>query len=299
MEEVSHAEQERGSSDMMTKQECCQLLLDSGFDGIDRYLRAQLDRLYSTYCFLKQHWAVPSQAVIVDMGGGSGIWLPLLQALGGFSAYHIVDYPSDGPAELIVKTPSGPITVRLHKADLESDRVGLPDASADVVMMCEVLEHLSHDPMHALLEANRILKPGGLLFLSTPNADSAEALRRMLRGRHPGQAAELWPRKMYYFGHRREYAPDELRTLLAAAGFRIEQLETDAPVGILRFVMMLLRMLMRMKVRKAELGETVFLLSRVEQKVCESDLPVDVRYPAPVYATGRFKMYLEGKARDE
>jgi ubiquinone/menaquinone biosynthesis C-methylase UbiE len=43
---------------------------------------------------------------------------------------------------------------------------GLPSASADTVLMTQVLEHVE-DPPAAVEEANRILEPGGHLILST------------------------------------------------------------------------------------------------------------------------------------
>ena len=52
-------------------------------------------------------------------------------------------------------------------ADL-SQRLPLDDRAVDHVFCQEGIEHLS-DPMHAFREFNRILKPAGRLFLTTPN----------------------------------------------------------------------------------------------------------------------------------
>lgn len=55
------------------------------------------------------------------------------------------------------------------KVDIVADAHDLsmiPDASFDVVLCTEVLEHL-HTPSRAIAEFHRILKPGGLLLLST------------------------------------------------------------------------------------------------------------------------------------
>lgn len=45
--------------------------------------------------------------------------------------------------------------------------VPIPDESADALISCQVMEHLER-PQDALLEARRILKPGGMMFLSFP-----------------------------------------------------------------------------------------------------------------------------------
>jgi len=57
------------------------------------------------------------------------------------------------------------------KIDIVSDIVAIPasDASFDVVLCTEVLEHIP-EPTHALDEFARLLKPGGLLILTAPFA---------------------------------------------------------------------------------------------------------------------------------
>lgn len=52
--------------------------------------------------------------------------------------------------------------------DFEVDAWGFADASAEVVISLAVLEHL-RSPTVFLSETYRVLKPGGLVFFSTPN----------------------------------------------------------------------------------------------------------------------------------
>lgn len=60
-----------------------------------------------------------------------------------------------------------------------------PDASIDTIISCETVEHVP-DPHRALAELYRVLKPGGRLFLTTPNYLGTMGLYRLyfgLRGR--------------------------------------------------------------------------------------------------------------------
>lgn len=49
--------------------------------------------------------------------------------------------------------------------------IPLPDASFDYITLSHVIEHL-HDPVVALKEIHRLLKPGGQVWIATPNIES-------------------------------------------------------------------------------------------------------------------------------
>jgi 2-polyprenyl-3-methyl-5-hydroxy-6-metoxy-1,4-benzoquinol methylase len=80
--------------------------------------------------------------------------------------------------------------------------------SLDVVAMIDVVEHLA-DPKAAAAGAARALKPGGLLYLVTPDIASLSA--RLLRGYWWG----LRPAHIHYFSR------TSLSRMLAAAGFEV------------------------------------------------------------------------------
>jgi 2-polyprenyl-3-methyl-5-hydroxy-6-metoxy-1,4-benzoquinol methylase len=46
--------------------------------------------------------------------------------------------------------------------------LAFPDGAFDTVVSCETIEHV-HDPARAVSELARVLRPGGRLFLTTPN----------------------------------------------------------------------------------------------------------------------------------
>jgi len=109
-------------------------------------------------------------------------------------------------------------------ADLETDRWPIEDSKADAIVLTEVIEHLYVDPLHALLEANRVLKPGGVLLISTPNLLSLRNRMNFLRGEmarviQPPFLAFLQKSRLGHIGHVRLYAPSELQEMLSALGF--------------------------------------------------------------------------------
>ncbi len=83
-----------------------------------------------------------------------------------------------------------------------------PAASFDAAALVDVIEHLA-DPKGLVTELARVLKPGGVLYLVTPDIDSLSA--RLLGRRWWG----LRPAHVYYFSRA------TLSRLLANCGFEV------------------------------------------------------------------------------
>ena len=107
-----------------------------------------------------------------------------------------------------------------YNVNIENAPVPLSDDSHDVVLLCEVLEHFTMDPMHALLEIKRVLKPDGYLIVTTPNVNRLENVARMISGTNIYD-----PYSGYgpHGRHNREYNRHELTLLLEHLGFEIEE----------------------------------------------------------------------------
>jgi SAM-dependent methyltransferase len=110
--------------------------------------------------------------------------------------------------------------------DAEKDPFPYPDSHFDVVLACEILEHLRLDPMHMLLESRRVLAPNGALVLTTPNTASFTSIARALGGVSP-QIWSRYPLSGTELPHVREYTPAEVHDILIDAGFTIEWLFTE------------------------------------------------------------------------
>ncbi len=112
----------------------------------------------------------------------------------------------------------------------ESDDWPFPDGAFDLVISCEMLEHMAMDPMAIFAGANRILRPGGMLLISTPNASSLQNIVKLIRMDTPGLAPHFRRPACFeniYLRHSREYTPQGLAELFAAGGFQVDAMATD------------------------------------------------------------------------
>ena len=135
---------------------------------------------------------------------------------------------SDDRLEIVQDVESSDYDERHHFRcacfDVERDRFPFDDATFDLVTCCEVIEHLMQNPVHALAEIHRVLRPGGWFVLSTPNAARAGSIANLLRGQNVYDPYHLGT-PLRGSRHSREYTLDELQDLIGGCGFEIELAE--------------------------------------------------------------------------
>ncbi|MEP6937333.1 MAG: class I SAM-dependent methyltransferase [Chthoniobacterales bacterium] len=105
----------------------------------------------------------------LDIGAGHGKLIRLVRQEFNVTA-RACDYTPD-----LIREPGVPVDV----ADLDIERLPYPDAQFDLVTCTEVIEHLEHY-RQTIREIHRVLRPGGVFVVSTPNVLSLRSRIRYL-----------------------------------------------------------------------------------------------------------------------
>jgi len=120
------------------------------------------------------------------------------------------------------------LELTIHKCNVETDKLPLPDRNFDGVIFNEVFEHLRINPIDTVAELRRVISIGGQLYLSTPNHLSLLNVHRMIskgRSMDSGIFDEFEKLKLFgSMGHVREYTPGDMIDFLKRMGFRIDKL---------------------------------------------------------------------------
>jgi len=192
----------------------------------DPYVHVHFERLVRT---LERIPVGQPSAAVLEMGCTLHI-TPALEEVLGYSEVRGCALATGASRRHSVAGITGtPLEYTLDYFDAERDMFPYATGQFNTVLCCELLEHLQIDPLQMLWEINRILKPGGTLVLSTPNAASFAALSALLHREHPGlYVTYVRPRAGIPLAprHAREYAPSEIVRLLDCSGFALESLET-------------------------------------------------------------------------
>ncbi len=119
---------------------------------------------------------------ICDLGCGNG-WLTNI--LASFGPALGVDLSDAAVEAASAKYPSA----EFRCADIQN--WNYPEEAFDVVVSQEVLEHVEDQPRYLSI-ANGLLRPGGRLILTTPNADTMLAMPEAERRAWSNQPIENW-----------------------------------------------------------------------------------------------------------
>jgi ubiquinone/menaquinone biosynthesis C-methylase UbiE len=188
---------------------------------------------------------------------------------------HVTDFNLDQPqsGQMSIQIGQYSREVPVYRVDLETKELPVEDATFDVVVCAEVIEHLELDPMFMISEINRVLKPQGLLILTTPNITSSRGLWKMLRGFEPYFYMQYRHSPKLY-RHNYEYSPIAITQILKAGGFDGSVWTEDSfEDGLVEDIEKLKAIGYSMSNR----GDNIFVVAKKVNKVIN-------RHPAVIYA---------------
>ena len=132
---------------------------------------------------------------VLDIGCGAGNMIHHLRKYGTVQGIEVDERP-------VAMAQQRGYDVRLGDA---TQHIPFADASFDLVTALDVIEHVDADEA-ILREAYRVLRPNGILTISTP------------------AFMWLWSHNDVLNGHKHRYTPQELRERVERAGFKIKRL---------------------------------------------------------------------------
>lgn len=236
---------------------------------------ARLTRIAKVMAAVKDTVSGPT----LDVASARGLLFPFLQTyLPNWLPYHVTSLHRD---EIIAGTEK----IQCLQFECDKDRIPVPDDSYGCVLFFDVLEHLLVDPMWTLFEFNRVLKPGGCVIISTPNAISIDRANGMLQGRSPFTEHYIKPGAIYE-RHNREWSVGEVQQALELSGFT-DHVYTTFPEALSESDIQLHRHLVEHQLTQLPLdlfGPHVVIASRkAQRKTLDDPLGVDERWPAWLY----------------
>jgi SAM-dependent methyltransferase len=191
-------------------------IVGAGFFESDDYYRFDRERYWRSLRILCD-LPIPLPAHILEIGGGQ--MAVLCKNL--FGDPCVVGDISDS----FVK-PLARHDIPLIRCNLMNET--FPDAANqfDVVILLEVIEHLPIPPYVIFERLKSFLKPGGVIFLTTPNLFRLRNMIRMFLGKEFLDRF-MMPVPDQGLGHQLEYSADHLRWQIEHAGFFVIFLEHD------------------------------------------------------------------------
>lgn len=145
---------------------------------------------------------------IIELGCGAGMTLQSAREAGKASEIVGID--------IIGRLPQHDLLNRYYQGDIDTLPLDMERGSFDVALCADVLEHLV-DPWNTLKKLAVLLKPGGTLIVSIPNArDYTLALKLLFTGNFQYRNEGLLDK-----GHLRFFCKQNMVHLVRQAGFEV------------------------------------------------------------------------------
>lgn len=162
-----------------------------------------------------RRWLPARSGKVLDMGCGTGAFLRMLATTHAGMSLAGVDFSEDS-----IATATDACSAVRPAPDLRAISkypTPWPPQSFDVIYSLEVVEHLDDAMLDSVLdECARLLKPGGILIVTTPNAEDLE--RQHTCCPECGATFHIWQ-------HQRSWSVASLTELIEGRGFTAVRVE--------------------------------------------------------------------------
>lgn len=212
--------------------------LFESYGGTDfAYLREHYGRFSATIGEFDASWNRRQGGRVLDIGAH---WLHQA-VLWRRSGYDVtaVDLPTTFELENVRRCAKAEGIELVPNSDLENcpALMALPDASFNVVLFTEIIEHITFNPTRMWREIHRLLAPGGRIIVTTPNYygwnKRAWSGLRFLRGLGGGISVDAILDTNTHGHHWREYSSRELTRYfkLLSRDFRVTKIKAMRSYG--------------------------------------------------------------------
>ncbi|MFC1658629.1 methyltransferase domain-containing protein [Candidatus Omnitrophota bacterium] len=177
------------------------------------YLQEEKGRRQASINILKRIERYKKNGRLLDIGCANGFFLDEARRRGwAISGVEFSKWAVDYAKEKL--------NLNVLRGSLEE--AAFPGCSFDVIVMLDVLEHLT-DPKSTLLEVRRVLKNDGILYISTPNILSA--MSRILR-------AKWWGINKFHLFY---FSKTTFEKMLDACGFRVKKYSSRVRIFSIKY----------------------------------------------------------------
>lgn len=175
-----------------------------------------------TLNLIKKYIPKPFEKRVLDIGCGLGILVNALSTIGakaeGIDKHILGEWGIKGIQELWDKKG---IKIKVNDFLLEP----YADSSFDVIISEDVFEHLKYTQKEFLNKIYKLLRPGGIMILATPNLTSFLKRAQMLFGKSPYWNLNDFFLNKQPYGHVREFTGSEIRSMAQMSNFEVTNIK--------------------------------------------------------------------------
>jgi SAM-dependent methyltransferase len=190
------------------------------------YVRVLRDSFVQTISDIDALWPVGERCKksLLEIGSFLGVVSFSLKKLGySVSALDIPEFHQAEQCRLTYERNG----VGHFGVNLRHGKLPFEDSSFDAVIACEIFEHFNFNPLPVLAEINRVLRPGGYLYIAMPNQAHLGSRIKAVLGKSVRNSISTYfkqldrnENKMVAI-HWREYTLAETVEMVTSMGFEV------------------------------------------------------------------------------